>query len=108
MEAIQVMPSEIESLHGAVAEMRSHFDQIIHDTILQIIHDTILPRMDRLESKVDLLDVRARETNGNVTELKLWRAHIQGATAVAGRSWQSLLAIGSVAVAIVSVVLANT
>ena len=100
MEAIQVMPSEIESLHGAVSEMRQHFDQIIHDSII--------PRMDRLESKVDILDQRARETNGNVTDLQLWRARIQGGSAVAVQSWKGLLAVGTIAIAIVSVVLANT
>ena len=100
MEAIRVMPSEIESLHAAVAETRAHFDQIIRESIL--------PRLDRMESKVDVLDGRARETNGNVTDLQLWRARLQGGSAVAGQSWKGILAVGTIAIAIVSVVLSNT
>ena len=93
MEAIQVMPNEIDAL-------RDHFDQLIHGTII--------PKMDRLEAKVDTVDARVRETNGRVRVIEVWRARIEGGAAVAGRSWQSVIAIGSVAVAIVSVVLANT
>ena len=93
METVMVMKSEIEGL-------REHFDRIIEETII--------PKMDRLESKVDSVDSRVRETNGRVRAIEVWQARIQGGAAVAGRSWQSIIAIGSVSVAIISVVLANT
>ena len=93
MEAIRVMPNEIDAL-------REHFDKLIHDTII--------PKMDRLESKVDSVDARVRETNGRVGAIEVWRARVEGGAAVAGQSWKSLIAVGSVAVAIVSVVMANT
>ena len=100
MEAIQVMPSEMESLHGAVAEMRSHFDAIIHDTII--------PRMDRLESKVDAVNTQAQATNGRVRAIELWQARWEGMKAGAGGSWQVMVAAGGVAVAVISVVMANS
>ena len=93
MEAITVMPNEIDAL-------REHFDQLIHGTLI--------PKMDRLEAKVDVVDSRVRETNGRVRGLEVWQARIEGGAATVSRSWQSLIAVGSVAVAIVSVVLANT
>ena len=100
MEAIRVMANEIETLGTAVAEMRQHFDQLIHDTII--------PKMDRLESKVDAVDARVRETNGRVRTIEVWRARVEGGAAVAGRSWQGILAVGGIAIAIISVVMANT
>lgn len=97
MNAIQVMPSEIESLHVAVAEMRSHFDAIIHDTII--------PRMDRLETKVDAVNIQAQATNGRLRAVELWQARWEGMKAGAGGSWQVLIAAGGIAIAIISLVL---
>ena len=93
METVTVMSSEIDAL-------RQHFDQLIHDTII--------PKMDRLESKVDAVDARVRETNGRVRTIEVWRARVEGGAAVAGRSWQGILAVGGIAIAIISVVMANT
>lgn len=90
---VTLMPSEIE-------ELKNHFDRRIEETIL--------PRMDRLEAKVDEVFDQARRTNGRVTDLEKWKERIAGSLAALGGSWHVLMAVGGITVAIVSVVLANT
>lgn len=91
MEAIRVMPSEIQAL-------QDHFDRIIHDTII--------PRMDRLEAKVDAVDAQARLTNGRVKSVELWQARWEGVRDGAGASWHVIVAVGGLAVGAVGLVAA--
>ena len=105
MEAIAVMPNEIEALSGAVSEMRLHFDQLIHETII--------PRMDRVESKVDdqreqssRIEKQVIATNGRVRAIELWQARWEGMKAGAGGSWHVLVAGGGLVVGAVGLIVA--
>ena len=88
MEAIRVMPSEIEELHVQLRRICSTLTEI----------------------KEDMKEVKAqvRETNGRVSKLELWKARADGARAALTSSWAGVLAVGGIAVAIISVVLAET
>lgn len=91
MEAIAVMPSEIQAL-------QDHFDRLIHETII--------PRMDRLEAKVDGVDAQARLTNGRVRAIELWQARWEGVKDGAGGSWHVLVAGGGLVVGAVGLIVA--
>lgn len=93
MEAIAIMPSELDSL-------RDHFDRRIEEVFL--------PRMDRLEAKVDAVAEQARQTNGRLRAAELWQARWEGMKSGAGGSWQVLMAVLSATVAVVAVVLGHT
>lgn len=88
MEAIRVMPSELEELHAQLSRICSTLSEI----------------------KTDIKEVKeqVKRTNGRVTAIELWKARIDGARAALGNSWVAVLGVAGVAVAIVSVVLANT
>ena len=84
MEAIAVMPSEIQAL-------QDHFDRLIHETII--------PKVDRVEGKVDAVDAKADRiekqtiaTNGRVRAIELWQARWEGVKDGAGGSWHVLVA----------------
>lgn len=95
MEAIAIMPSEIEELHTQLSRICSTLAEI--KTELREVRSDVRETRDQ-----------AKKTNGNVTDLQLWRARIEGEASVAGGSWKLLLGIGTLAVTVVGLVLANT
>jgi hypothetical protein len=57
----------------------------------------ILRRLDEIKEDVDEVKDLARETNGRIRELELWRARMQGAASTARIFW---IVVGGVATAI--------
>lgn len=58
----------------------------------------ILRRLDEIKNDVDDVKSLAKETNGRIKELELWRARMQGAASTARIFW---MVVGGVATAIV-------
>lgn len=58
----------------------------------------ILRRLDEIKDDVDDVKALAKETNGRIKELELWRARMQGAASTARIFW---MVVGGVATAIV-------
>lgn len=57
----------------------------------------ILRRLDDIKNDVDDIKTLAKETNGRIKELELWRARMQGAATSARIFW---LVVGGVATAL--------
>lgn len=57
----------------------------------------ILRRLDEIKGDVDEVKALAKETNGRIKELELWRARMQGAASTARIFW---VVVGGVATAI--------
>lgn len=64
----------------------------------------IMRRLDEIKNDVDEVKALAKETNGRIKELELWRARIQGAAASARIFWT---VVGGVATAIAIRLFAN-
>lgn len=57
----------------------------------------ILRRLDEIKEDVDEVKALAKETNGRIKELELWRARMQGAASTARIFW---VIVGGVTTAI--------
>lgn len=57
----------------------------------------ILRRLDEIKEDVDEVKALAKETNGRIKELELWRARMQGAASTARIFW---VVVGGVTTAI--------
>lgn len=57
----------------------------------------ILRRLDEIKGDVDEVKALAKETNGRIKELELWRARMQGAASTARIFW---VIVGGVTTAI--------
>lgn len=57
----------------------------------------ILRRLDEIKEDVDEVKALAKETNGRIRELELWRARMQGAASTARIFW---VIVGGVTTAI--------
>lgn len=64
----------------------------------------IMRRLDEIKNDVDEVKALAKETNGRIKELELWRARIQGAATSARIFW---VIIGGVITAIAIRVFTN-
>lgn len=67
--------------------------------------DALTRRLDYIIKDIDEVKALAKETNGRIKELEIWRARVQGATASAKVAW--MVAGGAVTAAIVEVFIRN-
>jgi len=61
----------------------------------------------RTENKAEHEEIKAKQdkTNGNVTDLQLWRARMEGAAWVVRNEWRVILAIATIAGGSVGVII---
>jgi len=62
-------------------------------------------RLDYISKDIDEVKMLAKETNGRIKELELWRARMQGAVTSARVAW--MVAGGAVTAAVIEVVIRN-
>ncbi len=62
-------------------------------------------RLDYISKDIDEVKMLAKETNGRIKELELWRARMQGAVTSARVAW--MVAGGAITAAIIEVFIRN-
>lgn len=62
-------------------------------------------RLDYISKDIEEVKALAKETNGRIKELELWRARVQGATSSAKVAW--MVAGGAITAAIIEVFIRN-